>query len=120
MESIGVALGSRSYPIHIGVGLVGRAELYRPYLGGGSAAIVTNDVVAPLYLSKVRDALQGDGDQQGDDEDEPEERGQPATALGIRYLELHGMHGPSPGSTHTSLVRRAAGAESADRQRVAG
>jgi 3-dehydroquinate synthase len=59
MESLSVALGSRSYPIHIGADLVGRAELYRPYLGGGGAAIVTNDVVAPLYLSKVRDALQG-------------------------------------------------------------
>jgi 3-dehydroquinate synthase len=59
MESLRVALGSRSYPIHIGVDLIGRAELYRPYLGGGSAAIVTNDVVAPLYLSKARQALQG-------------------------------------------------------------
>jgi 3-dehydroquinate synthase len=59
MESIGVELGSRSYPILIGTDLIGRAELYRPYLGGGSAAIVTNDVVAPLYLSKVRQALKG-------------------------------------------------------------
>jgi 3-dehydroquinate synthase len=63
MESIGVALlpdsGSRSYPIHIGAGLIGRAELYRPYLAGGSAAIVTNGVVAPLYLSQVRQALKG-------------------------------------------------------------
>ncbi|HSA88727.1 MAG TPA: 3-dehydroquinate synthase [Burkholderiales bacterium] len=59
MESLGVALGSRSYPIHIGAGLVARAELYAPYLAGGSAAIVTNDVVAPLYLSRVKLALQG-------------------------------------------------------------
>jgi 3-dehydroquinate synthase len=62
MESIGVALlpdsGSRSYPIHIGAGLIGRAELYRPYLAGGSAAIVTNDVVAPLYLSRLKQGLQ--------------------------------------------------------------
>ena len=29
-----------------------RAELYRPYLAGGAAAIVTNAVVAPLYLRK--------------------------------------------------------------------
>src|SRR5687767_7234111 len=59
MESLRVELDSRSYPIHIGAGLIGRAELYRPYLDGGSAAIVTNEVVAPLYLSKVRQALQG-------------------------------------------------------------
>jgi len=59
MESLRVALGSRSYPIHLGAELLGRADLYRPYLGGGAAAIVTNEVVAPLYLSKVRQALQG-------------------------------------------------------------
>jgi 3-dehydroquinate synthase len=59
MESLRVALGGRSYPIHIGAGLVGRAELYRPYLDGGSAAIVTNEVVAPLYLSRLRKALEG-------------------------------------------------------------
>jgi 3-dehydroquinate synthase len=59
MESLSVALGSRSYPIHIGADLLGRADLYRPYLGGGSAAIVTNQVVAPFYLSKVKAALQG-------------------------------------------------------------
>jgi 3-dehydroquinate synthase len=59
MESLSVALGSRAYPIHIGSGLISRAELYAPHLAGGSAAIVTNDVVAPLYLQKVRLALQG-------------------------------------------------------------
>jgi 3-dehydroquinate synthase len=59
MESLRVALGERSYPIHIGAGLLGRAELYRPYLGGGTAAIVTNAVVAPLYLASLKQALQG-------------------------------------------------------------
>ena len=56
MESLSVALGSRSYPIHIGAGLIDRQELYAPYLRG-SAAIVTNKVVAPLYLQRVRKAL---------------------------------------------------------------
>jgi len=59
MESLGVALGSRAYPIHIGAGLISRAELYAPHLAGGSAAIVTDEVVAPLYLSAVKLALQG-------------------------------------------------------------
>ncbi len=59
MESLSVALAERSYPIHIGAGLIGRADLYRPHLGGGAAAIVTNEVVGPLYLSKVRQALAG-------------------------------------------------------------
>ena len=59
MESLRVALGERSYPIHIGSGLLDRGELYRPYLGGGSVAIVTNEVVAPLYLSRLEKALAG-------------------------------------------------------------
>lgn len=57
MESLRVALGERSYPIHIGAGLLDRAELYAPHLAGGSAAIVTNEVVAPLYLSRMKHAL---------------------------------------------------------------
>ncbi|MGH8690428.1 MAG: iron-containing alcohol dehydrogenase, partial [Burkholderiales bacterium] len=57
MESLRVDLGSRSYPIHIGAGLIGRAELYRPHLGGGGVAIVTSSVVAPLYLKTVRSAI---------------------------------------------------------------
>jgi 3-dehydroquinate synthase len=65
VESLRVALlpnaGSRSYPIHIGTDLVGRAELYRPYLGGGSAAIVTDEVVAPLYLQRTVKALEAAG-----------------------------------------------------------
>ena len=49
VETIVVALGERSYPIHIGPDLLDEPALY------GSAAkqvlIVTNDVVAPLYLA---------------------------------------------------------------------
>jgi 3-dehydroquinate synthase len=59
MESLRVALGSRSYPIHVGAGLIGRAELYRPYLSGGSAAIVTNAIVGSLYREQVKKALHG-------------------------------------------------------------
>jgi 3-dehydroquinate synthase len=54
MESLRVALGQRSYPIHIGPELLGQADLYRPYLAGGSVAIITNTVVGPLYLPKIR------------------------------------------------------------------
>ena len=58
MESLRVDLGSRAYPIHIGAGILADAALYAPYLEG-SAAIVTNPVVAPLYLERVKKALQG-------------------------------------------------------------
>jgi 3-dehydroquinate synthase len=56
MESLRLALGERSYPIPIGAGIVGAAELYRPHLRGGGVAIVTNSVVAPLYLKAVKSA----------------------------------------------------------------
>ena len=59
METLSVALGNRAYPIHIGAGILEAGELYRPYLDGGAAAIVSNTVVAPLYLEKVRAALKG-------------------------------------------------------------
>jgi 3-dehydroquinate synthase len=57
METLRVALGERSYPINLGTGLIDSPELYAPYLAGGTAAIVTNEVVAPLYLSRVRAAI---------------------------------------------------------------
>jgi len=60
MESLSVALGSRSYPIHIGAGLIGEPALYAPHLRG-SAAVITNEVVAPLYLARVRAALEASG-----------------------------------------------------------
>ena len=59
METLSVALGSRAYPIHIGAGIVADAELYRPYLLGGGVAIVTNSVVAPLYVEKLKRGLAG-------------------------------------------------------------
>ena len=59
METLGVALGSRAYPIHIGAGILDAAELYRPHLAGGTAAIVTNELVAPFYLERVKRAVHG-------------------------------------------------------------
>lgn len=60
MESLRVALGSRAYPIHIGAGIVGQSALYAPHVAA-SAAIVTGEVVAALYLQPVRQALQAAG-----------------------------------------------------------
>jgi 3-dehydroquinate synthase len=57
METLRVALGARAYPIHIGAGALDAAELYRPHLGAGRVAVVTNAVVAPLYLQRVKTAL---------------------------------------------------------------
>ena len=59
MHTLKVDLGSRSYPIHIGNGLLAEAALYRPHLAGAQVLIVTNETVAPLYLVTLRSALTG-------------------------------------------------------------
>ena len=55
MPSMNVQLGARSYPIHIGPGLLDQplAEL-----NSKRVLIVSNTVVAPLYLDKLQAALQ--------------------------------------------------------------
>ncbi len=54
-----VELGERSYPIHIGGDLLGRGGLLRGQVLGSQVAVITNDVVGPLYLSRVAGALAG-------------------------------------------------------------
>ena len=58
MQTLHVDLGQRSYPIHIGPGLLSQAELLVPHLLQPRVVIVTNTVVAPLYLDGLRAALQ--------------------------------------------------------------
>jgi 3-dehydroquinate synthase len=55
--TLNVELGDRSYPILIGEGLLGDAALLAARLRGPDAVVVTNDVVGPLYLGRLRDAL---------------------------------------------------------------
>lgn len=57
IHRVTVDLGERSYPIYIGGRLIDDASLLTPHLGKGRAVIVTNDVVAPLYLERVTRAL---------------------------------------------------------------
>jgi 3-dehydroquinate synthase len=61
MRTLNVALGDRAYPIHIGRGLLTDAALITPHLKTRRAFIVTNDVVAPLYLHRLRATLEGAG-----------------------------------------------------------
>ncbi len=63
MQTLNVALAKRSYPIHIGRGLITDASLILPHLKRKHAAIVTNTTVAPLYLAQLSDALQAAGVQ---------------------------------------------------------
>ncbi|MDD2916070.1 MAG: 3-dehydroquinate synthase [Gallionella sp.] len=57
MQTLTVQLEGRSYPIHIGSGLLGLAELLQPALPRKRIAIITNTTVAPLYLDKLRQTL---------------------------------------------------------------
>lgn len=61
MQSVRVALGERSYPIHIGAGVLDEAGWYAPHLSDRNAALISNTVVAPLYLGRVRRALETAG-----------------------------------------------------------
>ena len=54
METLRVELGERSYPIHIGSGLLDQIPSLLPPLAGKQVLIVTNDTVAPLYLAQVK------------------------------------------------------------------
>jgi len=57
MRTLTVALGERSYPIHVGDGLLQRAgELLSP-LASRRAIIVTNPVIAQHHLSRLQGAL---------------------------------------------------------------
>jgi 3-dehydroquinate synthase len=57
VKTLELILGERSYPIHIGAGLLAKSELFVPLISGDRVAIVTNETVAPLYLDAVRQGL---------------------------------------------------------------
>jgi len=59
MKTLRLELGERSYPIHIGTGLISQPDLYQPHIRGRQVMLVSNETVAPLYLETVREALSG-------------------------------------------------------------
>lgn len=59
MKTLHVELGDRRYPLYIGPGLLGQAELLRPHIAGRQVLVVSNTTVAPLYLERTCAALQG-------------------------------------------------------------
>lgn len=58
-QRLTVELGSRSYPILIGRDLLADAALFREHVPHRQVFLLTNDVVAPLYLEAVRNSLAG-------------------------------------------------------------
>ena len=59
MQTLTVALGERSYPIHVGAGLLRRSGEFLAAISSRRAVIVTNPTVAKLHLEEVRRALSG-------------------------------------------------------------
>ena len=57
MKTLRVDLGDRAYPIFIGNGLLGRADLVAPHVSGTQVLIVSNETVAPLYLEPTAAAF---------------------------------------------------------------
>lgn len=64
MKTLQVALGDRSYPIAIGAGIAADASLWKQALSSGArVALVTNDVVGPLYADRLASVLAACGKQ---------------------------------------------------------
>ncbi|MDR2688556.1 MAG: 3-dehydroquinate synthase [Azoarcus sp.] len=61
MSILNVALGARSYSIHIAPGLLDHPEPILSCLRLKKVAVVTNDVVGPLYLERLCAGLRGAG-----------------------------------------------------------
>ncbi|TDR80775.1 3-dehydroquinate synthase [Paludibacterium purpuratum] len=61
MITLNLTLPDAGYPIHIGQGLLDQPDLLLPLLASDKVAIVTNEVVAPLYLARLVDALRTRG-----------------------------------------------------------
>ncbi len=63
MQTLTVGLAERSYPIHIGSGLLDRADLLLPHIPRKRVFIVSNTTVAPLYLKRLSEGLAAGGVQ---------------------------------------------------------
>lgn len=53
MQTLTVDLGSRSYPIYIGSGILGDGSLLLRHLPSAQILVVSNETVAPLYLDRL-------------------------------------------------------------------
>ena len=61
-QTLHVALDARSYPIHIGAGMLREAgRLLTPMLAVPRTVVVTNPTVAKAWLTPLRDSLAGAG-----------------------------------------------------------
>lgn len=57
MKTVTVELGDNSYPIHIGSGVLGQVDIIAPVIQTRQICIVSNEVIAALYLPKLQQTL---------------------------------------------------------------
>jgi 3-dehydroquinate synthase len=57
--TVNIDLAARSYPIHIGAGLLGDADIWQSLPKATSVMLVSNTTVAPLYADALRASLAG-------------------------------------------------------------
>lgn len=59
MKTIQIELPSTQYPVYLGRGVLNDPVVWDRHLGAGKVLVVSNDVVAPLYLDSLARALAG-------------------------------------------------------------
>jgi len=59
MNIINVELANNAYPVYLGHGLLSDHSLWQKHLATGKTLVVSNDIVAPLYLDALKSALSG-------------------------------------------------------------
>lgn len=57
MPTLQLDLGTRSYPIYIDSDLFNNSDLFSSHIRNKRVCIVTNTIVAPLYLAKIKEKL---------------------------------------------------------------
>ena len=93
MKQVDVALGSKSYPVYIGSGLLARAGSYLKERGfNGRLVVITDSTVKKLYGDMLSQALEGDGFQVDILEVPPGEEQKTLENAGRLYRELTAVH----------------------------
>jgi len=59
MQTVKVDLAERSYTVHIGAGLLSSGQSVFETVQGGTALVISNETVAPLYLDTLAASLHG-------------------------------------------------------------
>jgi 3-dehydroquinate synthase len=59
IHRVAIDLGERSYPIHVGAGLLDDSAIWSAMPTATSALVVTNEVVGPLYGGRIAQVLSG-------------------------------------------------------------